>query len=64
MKYDQENVDCIINIAQIHEKQEQYADSYHYYSKALSINTQSKRAEEGMRKVKKIMDEKEMPYIE
>lgn len=62
LKYDLENVDCLINIASLHEQKAEYNDSYNFYIRALNINSQSKRALDGKQKLKKIMDEKGIKY--
>lgn len=62
--HDPENVDCIFHIAQIQEEKGQLAEAYTYYKKALGINTTSNRASDGVRRLKKIMDDKGIKYNE
>lgn len=62
LKYDLENIDCLINIATMHEIKNEYLDSYNFYVRALNINSQSKRAKEGKDKLMKILDEKKITY--
>jgi tetratricopeptide (TPR) repeat protein len=44
---DPENLDALLNIAQIHEKMEAWREAYHYYVKATKIASTNQVAEDG-----------------
>ena len=39
LKYDPENIDCLINIANMYELKTEYLDSFNFYVRALNINS-------------------------
>lgn len=64
LKYDNENIDCCFHIAQIQEERQVLPDAYTYYKKAYGLNTKSDKALNGMKNLKKIMEEKNIKYVE
>jgi len=64
LKYDNENIDCCFHIAQIQEEEKNLPDAYTYFKKAFGLNTKSDKAHNGMKRLKKHMDENNIKYIE
>jgi len=64
MKYDDENIDCCLHIAQIQEELQLFADSYVYYKRAQVLDSNSDKARKGAKRMKEIMDEKNIKYNE
>ena len=60
MQYDPENIDCMLHIAKLSETREDYTESYSFFKKAASLNTQNKEAAAGQERLRKLMIEKDI----
>ena len=61
-KLDPENVDTILNIAELHEHLNETLDAFDAYRQARNLQNGNVKAQEGMKKLKSILDEKGIKY--
>lgn len=61
-KLDPDNLDTILNIADMHEKLEEYLDAYNTYRTVTNLQPGHAKAQEGIGRVRRVLDEKGIHY--